>query len=86
MSDFVVRRAKIKGYEPLQDIVISEGYIKQIVPSTQSPSPELRQFDVEGRWVYPSFVNAHIHVDKALMTWAATEKSIYIDGHSVIVT
>jgi len=83
MDKFLISGARVRGFEDLQDILVSKGRIVQIKPVEKIPDARIKRIDVEGRWVYPSFINSHTHLDKALMTWAANEKSLYVGGKEV---
>lgn len=50
----------------LVDIIVASGGIAAIVPAGQAPASASRQ-DAGGKLVAPSFVEAHIHLDKALI-------------------
>lgn len=79
----IIRNAKIRGYAELQDICISGEKILKIVSSKNNSDFDGKIVDVQGCYVYPSFVNAHFHLDKVLMTDSATEDSTYIGGKEV---
>lgn len=83
MTDFAVTGARVRGFDGLQDIVVSKKTISEISPARKNSTTALKCIDAEGGWVYPSFVNCHTHLDKALMTWAANDKSQYVGGKEI---
>jgi cytosine deaminase len=60
----VLRNARLRDREGLHDIAI-EGPAVSAIGAT--PARGSREIDVEGRLVTASFVNPHVHLDKALL-------------------
>ncbi|MDX2079722.1 MAG: allantoinase AllB [Terrimicrobiaceae bacterium] len=58
----VIRAAAIPGREGLRDIVIEDGVIAEI-PLTVSGGFD-DEFDAGGGWVFPGFVDAHVHFNE----------------------
>ena len=63
--DLVVRRARIVGLRKLSDIAIEGGRIVEIADRVEEPGGE--EIDAKGRLASPGFVDAHMHLDKALL-------------------
>ena len=63
--DLVVRRARIVGLLNLSDIAIEGGRIVEIGDRLEESGEE--EIDAKGRLVSPGFVDAHMHLDKALL-------------------
>jgi len=63
--DVIFRQVNIKDGEPLVDIGVVEGKIAQIGQDLQADGAEVIEGD--GRVVIPGLVEAHIHLDKALI-------------------
>jgi len=62
-SSLTVRSARLRSRSGLFDIVIRNGSITGIVPSSQAGSDDV-DVDAAGNLVTESFVNAHLHLDK----------------------
>ncbi|WP_244492128.1 amidohydrolase family protein [Aureimonas sp. AU12] len=60
--DFVLRNARIEAGGGLVDIGLAGGRIAAMEPGLRCEAPER---DAEGRFVFPGFVDVHIHLDKA---------------------
>lgn len=63
MADLCIRNARLLGGDPA-NIAVEGGRIVAIGADAASEATE--EFDAEGGVVLPGFVNAHLHVDKAL--------------------
>lgn len=63
--DLVVRRARIVGLRKLSDIAIEDGRIVEIGDRVEESGEE--EIDAMGRLASPGFVDAHMHLDKALL-------------------
>ena len=63
--DLVVRNAKVRGQEKLQDIGVADGKIAAIAGEIRGRGTE--EIDAGGRLTSPAFVNPHVHLDKALL-------------------
>ncbi len=69
MVDLIIRNARLLGGESVS-IVITDGRIVHVGPlGAAAEGPEL---DAGDRLALPSFVNAHLHVDKALTVGSST--------------
>ncbi len=76
MSDFLLRRARVKGREAPVDIRIEAGRIAQISPSEGEAEPDnAEMIDVAERLVIPGFVDAHLHLDKGMVTDRTVNRS-----------
>ena len=65
MADLIIRNANALGYDGLVDILIQDGRITDIVKATKDKG--VKEIDVGGRFVSPGLVDAHAHLDKALI-------------------
>lgn len=78
----LLRNARLRDEQPPVDIGIAEGRIRSIAgadgPSTDGWD---RVLDLDGRLVIPGLVNAHAHLDKALLPKTATQELAYVDGY-----
>jgi cytosine/creatinine deaminase len=63
--ELIIRHASIKGSKEVVDIGIDGGKIAAIVPHLDSRAAQ--EFEAAGKIVAPSFVEPHIHLDKALI-------------------
>lgn len=61
VTDFILSGARIAGYTGPVDIAVARGCIAAIAPSI----PGDTQVEAYGGWVFPGYVDAHIHLDKA---------------------
>jgi cytosine deaminase len=59
--DWVVRHARLSGFDALVDIGVAEGRIAVIAPDIQTDAPVL---EAAGNLVIPGLVETHIHLDK----------------------
>lgn len=65
MADLIIRNANALAYDGLVDILIQDGRITDIVKATKDKG--VKEIDVGGRFVSPGLVDAHAHLDKALI-------------------
>lgn len=63
--DLKIVQATLPGYQEPQDIAIADGVIQAIAPRMDEPSTQT--FDARRWLVIPGLVDAHIHLDKALL-------------------
>ena len=61
MTDFILSGAKMAGLAGPVDIGVAKGLITAIAPSL----PGNTRVEALGGWVFPGYVDAHIHLDKA---------------------
>ena len=69
MTDLLLRGCVLPGRPRLVDIAIADGRITELLthePGVRAPAGE--RIDVGGRVVTPGLVEAHIHLDKALLS------------------
>ena len=59
--DFVLSGARVAGHPGPVDIAVAEGRIAAIGPAV----PGDRRTEADGAWVFPGYVDAHLHLDKA---------------------
>ncbi|MFQ5912144.1 MAG: amidohydrolase family protein [Nitrospinota bacterium] len=65
----LLRRARVKGHEDLVDLRVEQGRIAEIAPTNGGAEARPAEvIDVEGRLVVPGFVDAHLHLDKGLVS------------------
>jgi cytosine deaminase len=69
--DLIVRQGRLRGRPDLVDIGISEGCIQRIEPRLGGEAA--REIDAAGHLTTPTFVEPHIHLDKALTADRARE-------------
>ena len=63
--DLIIRNAKIENHNRLQDIGVQDGLIKEIRESMPTLLKS-NEIDARSRLVIPGFVDAHMHLDKAM--------------------
>ncbi len=63
--DLLIRDACVRDDAPLTDIAIRDGRIVAIEPGIDVPAHEV--IEAGGRAVIPGLVEAHLHLDKALL-------------------
>lgn len=63
--DLIIRNAKLRYIDELQDIAIKEGKIVLIQPHIKASAAQ--EIDAQGRLVTPAFVDPHIHLDKTMI-------------------
>ncbi|PWK62378.1 amidohydrolase family protein [Roseicyclus mahoneyensis] len=61
MTDFILSGARMAGHHGPVDIGVAQGHIAAIAPSL----PGEARVEAKGGWVFPGYVDAHIHLDKA---------------------
>ena len=61
MTDFILSGAHLAGHAGPVDIKVAAGLIAAIAPEV----PGDTRVDAGGGWVFPGYVDAHIHLDKA---------------------
>lgn len=64
--DLVIRNARLRGQEKLVDIAIAGEKIEHICEKIPGKGKE--EIDAGGRLVTPTFVDPHVHLDKALIS------------------
>ncbi len=64
-AHLLIRNACVRDDDPLTDIAITDGTIVAIEPGIEVPADEV--IDAGGRAVIPGLVEAHLHLDKALL-------------------
>jgi cytosine deaminase len=65
VADLIIRKARAFGYEGLVDIAVKDGKIVGIAEQVQDKGRQ--EIAAEGRFVSPGLVDAHAHLDKALI-------------------
>lgn len=63
--ELIIRNARIRGQEKLQEIGIENGKIAVIRDRVNEKG--INEIDAQGRLTSPAFVNPHIHLDKTLL-------------------
>jgi cytosine deaminase len=71
--DLLIKQARIKDGEPLQDVAIENGKISEIAPQISGEAQEV--IEANGRVLIPGLVESHIHLDKALIADREPNKS-----------
>jgi cytosine deaminase len=71
--DLLIKQARIKDGEPLQDVAIENGKITEIAPKISGEAKET--IEANGRVLIPGLVESHIHLDKALIADREPNKS-----------
>jgi cytosine deaminase len=71
--DLIVRHARLRDRPEPVDLGIGGGRIQRIAPRLDARAP--REIDAEGQLTTPSFVEPHIHLDKALTADRARENT-----------
>jgi cytosine deaminase len=61
LTDFILSGAHMAGHSGPIDIGVKRGRIAAIATSL----PGDNRFDAQGGWIFPGYVDAHIHLDKA---------------------
>src|SRR3954453_20623444 len=65
-----IQDARLEGHEELQTLELSEGRVRRIVRAGAEAvrrEPNARTLEANGRALVPSFVDAHVHLDKAFL-------------------
>ena len=65
MLDILIKGAAISGFPGKMDIAVSEGKIVQVSPAIDAEANTIVQ--AKGGFLAPSFVDSHMHIDKALV-------------------
>ncbi|HEX3175293.1 MAG TPA: amidohydrolase family protein [Methylomirabilota bacterium] len=88
-ADLHLRHARVPDREELVDIVIEEGRITSIGVATETAVAGAREtIDLDGRVVTAGLVEAHVHLDKALLddrvtaTAGTLEEAIRVTGEA----
>src|SRR5438046_1137891 len=81
--DLIVRRARRRHHADLVDIGIAEGRIQRIEPRLAGGAT--REIDAGGCLTTPSFVEPHIHLDKALTADRARENPTNLFEESIAI-
>src|SRR5512141_1288797 len=81
--DLIVRRARRRHHAGLVDIGIAEGRIQRIEPRLTDRAT--REIDAGGCLTTPSFVEPHIHLDKALTADRARENPTNVFEESIAI-
>jgi cytosine deaminase len=68
MLDLLLRGARVPERDGLVDIAVAGGRIAEVATTGAAPPPAARVVDLGGRVVTPGLVEAHMHLDKALLT------------------
>ncbi|KPL17684.1 MAG: hypothetical protein AMJ92_11375 [candidate division Zixibacteria bacterium SM23_81] len=64
--DLIIRDAQLRHTEGTRDIGVSDGRIVQI--ANRIPRKGQREIDAQGRLTTPTFIDPHLHLDKALIS------------------
>jgi len=62
--EIMIRRATLPNYKEQVDIAIKHGIFQKIAPNINQSAE--REIDAYGKFVSPSFVESHVHLDDAL--------------------
>jgi len=81
--DLIIRDARLRRRDDLTDIGIAGGRIEMIAPRIPAGAGE--ELDAGGRLTTPSFVEPHIHLDKALTAERARENTTNVFEESVAI-
>jgi cytosine deaminase len=68
MLDLLLRGAHVPERDGLVDIALAGDRIAEVAASGPAPPPAAHVIDLGGRVVTPGLVEAHMHLDKALLT------------------
>ncbi|MEA3507231.1 MAG: amidohydrolase family protein [Elusimicrobiota bacterium] len=67
--DIIIKNAKLRDKSYIVDIAIKDGKVKNITPSTKENNMNAKKtIDAEGKLVTPTFIDPHLHMDKALIS------------------
>ncbi len=61
-NSLLLKNVKITGQETLMDLLVIDGKINKIAQNINDPSVDI--YDAKGALLLPSFVDAHVHLDK----------------------
>jgi cytosine deaminase len=81
--DLIIRDARLRRRDDLADIGIAGGRIAAIAPRIAGGAT--REIDAAGRLTTPSFVEPHIHLDKALTAERARENPTNVFEESIAI-
>jgi cytosine deaminase len=81
--DLIIRDTRLRHQEGVTDIGIAGGRIEAIGPRLAGPAPE--EVDAAGGLTTPSFVEPHIHLDKALTAARARENPTNVFEEAVAI-
>jgi cytosine deaminase len=81
--DLIIRNARLRHRDDLADIGIAGGRIAAIAPRMTAEVAE--ELDAGGRLTTPSFVEPHIHLDKALTAERARENPTNVFEESIAI-
>lgn len=81
--DVIVRNARLRHRPELVDVGIAGGRIQRIEPRVDVRAS--REVDAEGQLTTPSFVEPHIHLDKALTADRAPENATNFFEDSIAI-
>ncbi|NLW06557.1 MAG: amidohydrolase family protein, partial [Clostridia bacterium] len=65
MNDLLIRRARLMEGTETVDVAIKDGYIADAGPAVAGSARQM--IDAAGRLLIPAFVDAHVHLDTALV-------------------
>lgn len=74
ISTGTVRRARVRGSDALQDIVLSDSAVVGVGPYADRSQWQVDDLDIGGRVVMPGLVDAHVHLDKAYVLDALEQR------------
>lgn len=76
VTQYLLKRGRVKGQEGLVDLRLERGRIAAVFPSNGGAEPgDAEVIDVAGRLVIPAFVDCHTHLDKGLVGGRAVNRS-----------
>ncbi len=85
MIDLLLRRCRVPGRPGLSDVALVDGRIAAIeTTGGEAREPVRETVDVGGKLVLPGFVDAHIHLDKALLMERVTPGGTLADAIRVV--
>lgn len=77
MKPLLVKNAHVLGHADNQDVLVVDGRYQQIEPSIDPNAfPEADVIDANGDLLSPTFVNTHMHFDKAYTSIHGRESSV----------
>ncbi len=72
----LLKNATVFGYDEARDVLISEGKVAEIVPSGSSSLFDNDMlFDLEGNYIFPGFVDVHVHMREPGFSYKETIKT-----------
>jgi cytosine/creatinine deaminase len=81
--DLIVRHARLRSRDELVDIGIADGRIVAVEPHLSGNARE--EIDAGGNLTTPSFVEPHIHLDKALTAARTRENTTNVFEESIAI-